>query len=90
MADLFSMDLFDESFEPAETSDDSKEEQNVQSTTKELANWYVYDIKWLIENTFAFCSLENLSVLWGKTDTKTKKPFGSNISISLDCLFLTQ
>ncbi len=46
MAAIYSMDLFEESGEPAKTDDDSKDEQNVQSTTKQVANWYVSNIIW--------------------------------------------
>ena len=42
---MYSMDLFEGSVEPAKTDDKFNEEQNVQSTTKELANWYVSNIK---------------------------------------------
>ena len=45
MAAIYSMDLFEESVEPARTDDASDEKLNVQSTTKELTNWYVSNIK---------------------------------------------
>ena len=45
MAAVYSIDLFEETVELASTDDDSYEKQNIQSTTKELTNWYVSNIE---------------------------------------------